>query len=54
MKTNRDEIGATTAAALAARLAAQWRGGCRCDEAIAAGYDPELEDMGMEDPDFGA
>lgn len=75
MKTNRDEIGATTAAALAAReavinlqpgetidayssalgeaarvIALQLLN----DEAIAAGYDPELEDMGMEDPDFRA
>ena len=24
------------------------------DEAVAAGYDPELEDMGMEEPDFRA
>jgi len=75
MKTHRDEIGATTAAALAAReavinlqpgetidayssalgeaarvIALQLLN----DEAIAAGYDPEMEDMGMEDPDFRA
>lgn len=74
MKT-RDEIGATTAAALAAREAvinlqpgetidaysSALGEAARAivlqllnDEAIAAGYDPELEDMGMEDPDFRA
>ena len=72
---SRDEIGATTAAALAAREAvinlqpgetidaysSALGEAARAvvlqllnDEAIAAGYDPELEDMGMEDPDFRA
>lgn len=75
VNTNRDEIGATTAAALAAREAvinlqpgetidaysSALGEAARVivlqllnDEAIAAGYDPELEDVGMEDPDFRA
>ena len=75
VKTDRDEIGATTAAALAAREAvinlqpgetidaysSALGEAARVivlqllnDEAIAAGYDPELEDVGMEDPDFRA